>query len=90
MREIGISIPKIYESFVAQLGGFNLVTFTKQDMYNEIRKQRGFQGGDVSATIRYLEGKAPQSVITDGDPTMRIAIQSVFPNAHHRCVLGIC
>ncbi|RYQ88751.1 hypothetical protein Ahy_B09g095759 isoform G [Arachis hypogaea] len=41
MREIGISIPKIYESFAAQLGGFNLVTFTKQDMYNEIRKQRG-------------------------------------------------
>ncbi|RYR73264.1 hypothetical protein Ahy_A02g007616 [Arachis hypogaea] len=55
MREIGISIPKIYESFAAQLGGFNLVTFTKQDMYNEIRKQRGLQGGDVSATVRYLE-----------------------------------
>ncbi|RYR47962.1 hypothetical protein Ahy_A07g033948 [Arachis hypogaea] len=73
MREIGISIPKIYESFAAQLGGFNLVTFTKQDMYNEIRKQRGLQGGD-----------APHSVITDGDPAMRIAIQSVFPDAHHR------
>ncbi|RYR69116.1 hypothetical protein Ahy_A03g015646 [Arachis hypogaea] len=55
MREIGISIPKIYESFAAQLGGFNLVTFTKQDMYNEIRKQRGLQGGDVSAAVRYLE-----------------------------------
>ncbi|RYR24061.1 hypothetical protein Ahy_B02g057557 [Arachis hypogaea] len=53
MREIGISIPKIYESFAAQLGGFNLVTFTKQDMYNEIRKQRGLQGGDVSAAVRY-------------------------------------
>ncbi|XP_016207194.1 protein FAR1-RELATED SEQUENCE 5-like [Arachis ipaensis] len=181
MREIWISIPKIYESFAAQLGGFNLVTFTKQDMYNKIRKQRGLQGGDVSAAIRYLEGlarmdgkmfwryklgvgqhlcnlfwsdgrcqedygifgdvlafdatygrnkynlpvvvfsgvnhhnqtcvfgiamvscesqesyiwvlrqflecmqgKAPQSVITDGDPAMRIAIQSVFPDAHHR------
>ncbi|XP_016169062.1 protein FAR1-RELATED SEQUENCE 5-like [Arachis ipaensis] len=181
MREIGISIPKIYESFAAQLGGFNLVTFTKQDMYNEIRKQRGLQGGDVSAAIRYLEGlarmdgkmfwryklgagqhlcnlfwsdsrcqedygifgdvlafdatygrnkynlpvvvfsgvnhhnqtcvfgtamvscesqesyiwvlrqflecmqgKAPHSVITDGDPAMRIAIRSVFPEAHHR------
>ncbi|XP_020963601.1 protein FAR1-RELATED SEQUENCE 5-like [Arachis ipaensis] len=181
MREIGISIPKIYESFAAQLGGFNLVTFTKQDMYNEIRKQRGLQGGDVTAAISYLEGlaridgkifwryklgsgqqlcnlfwsdghcqedygifgdvlafdatygrnkynlpvvvfsgvnhhnqtcvfgtamvscesqesyiwvlrqflecmqgKAPHSVITDGDPAMRIAIQSVFPDAHHR------
>ncbi|RYR31519.1 hypothetical protein Ahy_B01g056323 [Arachis hypogaea] len=100
IREIGISIPKIYESFTAQLAGFNLVTFTKQDMYNEIRKQRGLQSGDVSAVIRYLEGvinlgssvvsgmhakgKAPQSVITNGDPAMRIAIQSVFPDAHHR------
>ncbi|KAL4364884.1 hypothetical protein AHAS_Ahas07G0050700 [Arachis hypogaea] len=28
MREIGISISKIYESFASQLGGFNLVTFT--------------------------------------------------------------
>ncbi|XP_057761152.1 protein FAR1-RELATED SEQUENCE 5-like [Arachis stenosperma] len=181
MRELGISIPKIYESFAAQLGGFNLVTFTKQDMYNEIRKQRGLQGGDVSAAVRYLEGlarmdgkmfwryklgsgqhlcnlfwsdgrcqedyaifgdvlafdatygrnkynlpvvvfsgvnhhnqtcvfgtamvscesqesyiwvlrqflecmqgKAPQSVITDGDPAMRIAIRTVFPDAHHR------
>ncbi|KAL4286947.1 hypothetical protein AHAS_Ahas19G0137100 [Arachis hypogaea] len=29
MRDIGISIPKIYESFAAQLGGFNMVSFTK-------------------------------------------------------------
>ncbi|RYQ88750.1 hypothetical protein Ahy_B09g095759 isoform B [Arachis hypogaea] len=141
MREIGISIPKIYESFAAQLGGFNLVTFTKQDMYNEIRKQRGLQGGDEDYAIfgdvlafdatygrnkynlpvvvfsgvnhhnqtcvfgtamvscesqesyiwvlrQFLEcmqGKAPQSVITDGDPAMRIAIRTVFPDAHHRC-----
>ncbi|RYQ83231.1 hypothetical protein Ahy_B10g101875 isoform C [Arachis hypogaea] len=41
MREIGISIPKIYKSFAPQLVSFNLVTFTKQDMYNEVRKQRG-------------------------------------------------
>ncbi|KAL4328563.1 protein FAR1-RELATED SEQUENCE 5-like [Arachis ipaensis] len=140
MKEIRISIPKIYESFAAQLGGFNLVTFTKQDMYNEIRKQRGLQGGDedygifgdvlaFDATygrnkynlpvvvfsgvnhhnqtcvfgtamvscesqesyiwvlrqfLECMQGKAPQSVITDGDPAMRIAIQSVFPDAHHR------
>ncbi|RYR03081.1 hypothetical protein Ahy_B06g081912 [Arachis hypogaea] len=55
LREVGIIIPKIYESFVAQAGGFNLVTFTKQDMYNEVRRQRGMQNGDVSAAIRYLE-----------------------------------
>ncbi|XP_016192517.1 protein FAR1-RELATED SEQUENCE 5-like [Arachis ipaensis] len=31
MRKIGIIIPKIYESFAAQVGGFNMVSFTKQD-----------------------------------------------------------
>ncbi|XP_016164947.1 protein FAR1-RELATED SEQUENCE 5-like [Arachis ipaensis] len=56
MREVGINIPKIYEFFAAQIGGFNFVTFTKQDMYNEVRRQRGMQKGDVSAVIRYLEG----------------------------------
>ncbi|KAL4275512.1 hypothetical protein AHAS_Ahas20G0114600 [Arachis hypogaea] len=35
MREVGISIPKIYESFAAQVRSFNLVTFTKQDMRNQ-------------------------------------------------------
>ncbi|XP_016168962.1 protein FAR1-RELATED SEQUENCE 5-like [Arachis ipaensis] len=58
MRGIGISIPKIYESFAAQLGGFNKVPFTKQDMYNEVRRQRELQGGDVNAAIRFLEGVA--------------------------------
>ncbi|XP_016177630.1 protein FAR1-RELATED SEQUENCE 5-like [Arachis ipaensis] len=58
LREVGISIPKIYQSFAAQVGGFNLVRFTKQDMYNEVRKQRSLQNGDVNAAVRYLEGVA--------------------------------
>nr|XP_025661792.1 protein FAR1-RELATED SEQUENCE 5-like [Arachis hypogaea] len=181
MREIGISIPKIYESFATQAGGFNMVSFTKQDMYNVLRRLRAMQNGDVNATFRYLEGiaqvdeklfwryktgpskqlcdlfwsdgasqedyrifgdvlafdatygrnkynlpvvvfsgvnhhnqtcvfgaamvshesqesynwvlerflecmkgKTPNAVITDGDPAMGIAIQKVFPEAHHR------
>ncbi|XP_015961748.1 protein FAR1-RELATED SEQUENCE 5-like [Arachis duranensis] len=181
MRQVGISIPKIYESIAAQVGGFNLVPFTKRDMYNEIRRQRAMQNGDVNAALRVLEGaartdkksywryevgegqhmcdlfwsdgrsqqdyqvfgdvlafdatygwnkynlpvivfsgvnhhnqtcvfatamvscesitsyvwvlrkllecmggKAPTAVITDGDRSMRVAIQEVFPNAHHR------
>ncbi|XP_016172718.1 protein FAR1-RELATED SEQUENCE 5-like [Arachis ipaensis] len=168
-----------YEKLVDYLRSHRKIS--EQDMYNEVRKQRGLQGGDVNASIRYLEGlarvdgkmfwrykvgdgkhlcnlfwsngrcqkdyllfgdvlafdatygrnkynlpvvvfsgvnhhnqtcvfatamvsceshesyiwvlekflecmqgKAPQSVITDGDPAMRIAIQSVFPDAHHR------
>ncbi|KAL4371124.1 hypothetical protein AHAS_Ahas06G0134400 [Arachis hypogaea] len=35
LRQVRISIPKIYESIVTQGGGFNLVSFTKRDMYNE-------------------------------------------------------
>ncbi|KAL4357720.1 hypothetical protein AHAS_Ahas09G0214900 [Arachis hypogaea] len=181
MRQVGISIPKIYESIAAQAGGFNFVPFTKRDMYNEVRRQRAMQNGDVNAALRVLEGaarteeklywryevgegqhmcdlfwsdgrsqqdyqvfgdvlafdatygrnkynlpvivfsgvnhhnqtcvfatamvscesiasyvwvlrkllecmggKAPTAVITDGDRSMRVAIQEVFPNAHHR------
>ncbi|XP_057432985.1 protein FAR1-RELATED SEQUENCE 5-like [Lotus japonicus] len=34
--------------------------------------------------LRAMKGKAPSSVITDGDPRMRNAIKRVFPRAHHR------
>ncbi|RYR00278.1 hypothetical protein Ahy_B07g088387 [Arachis hypogaea] len=54
MRQVGISIPKIYESIAAQAGGFNLVPFTKRDMYNEIRRQRAMQNGDVNAALRFV------------------------------------
>ncbi|RYQ82120.1 hypothetical protein Ahy_B10g100714 [Arachis hypogaea] len=55
MRQVGISIPKIYESIAAQVGGFNLVPFTKRDMYNEVRRQRAMENGDVNAALRVLE-----------------------------------
>ncbi|RYQ98750.1 hypothetical protein Ahy_B07g086528 [Arachis hypogaea] len=121
-----------------------MVTFTKQDMYNKVRRQRALQNGDVNAAIRFLEGVGrvdgkmfwrhrlgpgqhlcdlfwsdgrnqydygvfgdvlafnatygrnkynlpvvvfSGSVITDGDPAMCIAVQRIFPTAHHRlCV----
>ncbi|XP_015960866.1 uncharacterized protein LOC107484836 [Arachis duranensis] len=52
LREVGISIPKIYQSFAMQVGGFNLVKFTNQDMHNEVRKQRALQEGDVNAVLQ--------------------------------------
>ncbi|RYQ99515.1 hypothetical protein Ahy_B07g087454 [Arachis hypogaea] len=55
LRQVGISIPKIYESLAAQAGGFDHIPFTKRDMYNEVRRQRGMRNGDVNATIRYFE-----------------------------------
>ncbi|XP_057760729.1 uncharacterized protein LOC130981124 [Arachis stenosperma] len=58
LRQVGISIPKIYKSFATQDGGFNLVPFTKRDLYNEVRRQRLLQNGDVNAVLRVLEGAA--------------------------------
>ncbi|KAL4276533.1 hypothetical protein AHAS_Ahas20G0216700 [Arachis hypogaea] len=40
------------------LAGFNKVPFTKQVMYNDVRKQRELQGRDVNVAIRFLEGIA--------------------------------
>ena len=34
--------------------------------------------------LETMKGKAPVSVITDGDNAMRGAIRRVFPSAHHR------
>ncbi|XP_025688919.1 protein FAR1-RELATED SEQUENCE 5 isoform X1 [Arachis hypogaea] len=58
MRQVGISIPKIYQSFAMQVGGFNLIRFTKEDMHNEVRKQHALQSGDVNAALRFFEHAA--------------------------------
>ncbi|KAL4357218.1 hypothetical protein AHAS_Ahas09G0164700 [Arachis hypogaea] len=55
LRQVGILIPKIYESIAVQVGGFNCVSFTKRDMYNEVRRQRSLHNGDVNAMLRFLE-----------------------------------
>ena len=58
LREIGISIPKIYESFASQSGGFNLVGFRKRDIYNQIEKQCKLQDGDAKGALEYLNSLA--------------------------------
>ncbi|RYR04507.1 hypothetical protein Ahy_B06g084261 [Arachis hypogaea] len=93
MRGIGISISKIYESFTAQLGGFNKVSFTKQDMYNEVRKQRELQGGDVNATIKFLEGNSWATAYIQGRFFVGIRITSRCESLHAklgRCVDFLC
>ncbi|RYR50184.1 hypothetical protein Ahy_A07g036766 [Arachis hypogaea] len=50
IREVGISIPKIYESFTKQVEGFNLVSQNRTFII------RGLQNRDVSTAIRYLKG----------------------------------
>ncbi|RYR78630.1 hypothetical protein Ahy_A01g003470 isoform A [Arachis hypogaea] len=53
MRQVGISIPKIYESIAAQVGGYNRVSFTKRDMYNKVRWHRALQHGDVNVVLKW-------------------------------------
>ena len=55
MREIGISIPKIYQSFASQCRGFNLVGFRKRDLYNQVKRQRQIEDGDVKGAFEFLE-----------------------------------
>ncbi|XP_015962294.1 protein FAR1-RELATED SEQUENCE 5-like [Arachis duranensis] len=38
----------------------------------------------LRAFLEAMKGKAPKSVITDGDQAMKSAIKAVFPEAHHR------
>ncbi|RYR78631.1 hypothetical protein Ahy_A01g003470 isoform D [Arachis hypogaea] len=58
MRQVGISIPKIYESIAAQVGGYNRVSFTKRDMYNKVRWHRALQHGDVNVVLSALANAA--------------------------------
>ncbi|KAL4274153.1 hypothetical protein AHAS_AhasUnG0021300 [Arachis hypogaea] len=43
-----------------QSGGYGMLRFTKRDVYNYVHRKRVARilGGDVAATISYLEGKA--------------------------------
>ncbi|KAJ1395668.1 hypothetical protein SESBI_33230 [Sesbania bispinosa] len=43
MRKVGISTRHIYGSFAKQAGGYERIGFKKQDMYNEIERQRRFK-----------------------------------------------
>ena len=58
MLEISISTPKIYESFANQGGGFNLVGFSRRDMYNHAEKQRKLIDGDAKGAPEYLQSLA--------------------------------
>ena len=55
IREIGISISKIYQPFASQSWSFNLVGLRKRDLYNQVKRQRQLQDGDVKGAFEYLE-----------------------------------
>ncbi|XP_052107881.1 protein FAR-RED IMPAIRED RESPONSE 1-like [Arachis duranensis] len=51
-----------------------MVSCESQDSYKWVRRQ----------FLECMRGKAPKAVITYGNPSMRLAIMHVFPDAHHR------
>ncbi|CAL9011105.1 unnamed protein product [Prunus brigantina] len=76
------------------------VGFTSKDLYNrmDFECQKVVLDGDAQSAISYMNAKAiadpeffcmfsdkkPVSIVTDGDEAMRVAIDEVFPDAHHR------
>ncbi|KAL4327954.1 hypothetical protein AHAS_Ahas13G0151700 [Arachis hypogaea] len=38
----------------------------------------------LQKVLECMQVKTPKAIIIDGDPVMRVAIQDVFPDAHHR------
>ncbi|KAJ1389451.1 FAR1 DNA-binding domain [Sesbania bispinosa] len=70
-----------------QARGFEKIGFRKQDIYNQIGRQRRLKGSDGSCALNYLnnlqfketmKGKFPSSIITDGDIAMRNAIKRLY------------
>ncbi|MED6163360.1 hypothetical protein PIB30_079125 [Stylosanthes scabra] len=76
LKEVGISIPKIYQEFAQQVGGFNLVRNTRRCIGSNSWEVA--EGGDHRRVLeRFLEcmkGRSSKAVITYGDPAMRGAI----------------
>lgn len=63
-RKSGIRTSQIFGSFASQSGGFQHVTFSVQDMYNEVDKERRNKGNDSRAALSYLRS------LKSGDPTL--------------------
>ncbi|KAF1895891.1 hypothetical protein Lal_00033954 [Lupinus albus] len=58
MREVGIGTDKFLGSFASQCGGYRYIGFSKDDMYNQIQKQRRIGNGDGESTLQYLKEKS--------------------------------
>ncbi|CAB4286274.1 unnamed protein product [Prunus armeniaca] len=98
MRKASIKTNRTYDYMVDQAGGYMKVGFTSKDLYNMIdfERQQVVLDGDAQAAISYMNAKVlrtfltsmkdkkPVSIVTDEDEAMRVAIDEVFPDAHHR------
>ncbi|XP_028112895.1 protein FAR1-RELATED SEQUENCE 5-like [Camellia sinensis] len=95
MRNVGVKTSQIMDYMVNQSGSYENVGFIRTDLHNHIQAERRAEVEDANETIEtytwvletFMEAmgnKAPVSVLTDGDKSMREAIRRVFPDARHR------
>ncbi|XP_015953536.1 protein FAR1-RELATED SEQUENCE 5-like [Arachis duranensis] len=68
MKKFGIPTSKIMTYVAGQSGGYEMLRFTKCDLYNYVHGQRLARSNDghAAATISYLEGKANADMTTFG------------------------
>ncbi|XP_028115710.1 protein FAR1-RELATED SEQUENCE 5-like [Camellia sinensis] len=99
MRNVGVKTSQIMDYMINQSGSYENVGFVRTDLYNHIQAKRRaeVEDGDAQANetietytwvletfMEAMGNKAPVSVLTDGDKSMREAIRRVFPDARHR------
>jgi hypothetical protein len=53
-RKAGIRTSQIFGSFVGQVGAYQHLTFSVQNMYNEVDKERRSKGTDSRDALSYL------------------------------------
>jgi hypothetical protein len=63
-RKAGIRTSQIFGSFAGQVGGYQHLTFSVQNMYNEVDKERRSKGTDSRAALSYLRS------LKNGDPSL--------------------
>jgi hypothetical protein len=63
-KKSGIRTSQIFGSFANQVGGYEHVTFSIQDMYNEVDNDRRSKGTDSRAVLAYLRS------LKSSDPKM--------------------
>ncbi|XP_015959834.1 protein FAR1-RELATED SEQUENCE 5-like [Arachis duranensis] len=66
LKQFGIPTSKIMAYMAGQSGGYGMLRFIKQDLYNYVHRQRVVRicDGDAGASISYLEGKTNADMIT--------------------------
>ncbi|XP_025676536.1 protein FAR1-RELATED SEQUENCE 5-like [Arachis hypogaea] len=83
MKQFKIPTPKIMAYMAGQSGGYNMLRFTKRDLYNYDEEVRTYRWVLLNL-LDVMGQRTPNLVVTDGKKAMRAAIAEVMPSAMHR------